>query len=197
MWNGMLTDCRNITTPPGAGPRHGAFWSPPTGTDKFYYVVHELTQKIGVYRVRYQNTGCPTFTLQQELTGFPNNEPATAGSKPAEVRVKGNYVYMTNRNDNNSSPDDSIDSVTQYSIGSDGLLTFTAVSSSHGLFPRTFAINRAGTLAAIGDQTSSNVAIVRRDTSTGALGALVANLQVGPQGTFDGLDGLSSVVWAE
>lgn len=50
---------------------------------------------------------------------------------------------------------------------------------------------------AIGDQTTSNVAIVKRDVSTGQLGSVVASLRLDTAGTVGGEDGLSSIVWAE
>lgn len=62
---------------------------------------------------------------------------------------------------------------------------------------RTFDINKAGDAVAIGDQTTSNVAIVARDRSTGRLGNQIANLRIGAAGRPENEDGLSAVVWAE
>jgi 6-phosphogluconolactonase (cycloisomerase 2 family) len=103
-------------------------------------------------------------------------------------------VYISNRNDRKLSGNDSI---TQYSISSSGRITWTQTTSSYGTYPRTFDINMAGDYVAIGDQTTSNVAVVARDTVTGRLGRLVATLRIGPAGTPENEDGLSAVVWAE
>jgi 6-phosphogluconolactonase (cycloisomerase 2 family) len=76
------------------------------------------------------------------------------------------------------------------------LIPLTTIDS-HGTYPRTFSINADGTYMAIGDQTTANVAIVTRDTSTGELGDLVANLRIGSKGYPENEDGLSAVLWAE
>ena len=57
------------------------------------------------------------------------------------------------------------------------------------------SLPKAGDMVAFGGQTSSNVAIVARDTTTGKLGDLIANLQVGTPGTAGNEDGLSAVIW--
>ena len=73
------------------------------------------------------------------------------------------------------------------------------MTSSYGLLPIIFEINKAGDYVAIGDQTSDNVAIVKRNTTTGKLGALAANLTVtGPSDTNSSNPvGLNTVIWAE
>ncbi len=76
-------------------------------------------------------------------------------------------------------------------------MTFQELSSSFGSFPRTFAINRAGDLVAIGDQNSSMVVIVKRDPNTGRMGDMVAKVQLGSQVAAGSFGGLSSVIWDE
>ena len=88
--------------------------------------------------------------------------------------------------------------MTSYKIGTDGTLTYGSTTSSFGTYPRTFQINKAGDMVAIGDQTTSNIAIVARDAKTGALGnTALATLSVGNRGTPENEDGLSSVLWVE
>lgn len=130
----------------------------------------------------------------QSLNPYPGNKAAPKGAKVAEVRVKDGFLYATNRNDKSFSPDDSVAS---FSISSTGSISFLNLTSSYGTYPRTFAINKAGTFLAIGDQTTANVAIVARDPTTGLLGSEVASLRIGSAGTPENEDGLSSVVWAE
>lgn len=134
------------------------------------------------------------MTLQDTLTPYQGNVSAPTGTKVGEVHVKDNFVYISNRNDKKFSGNDSI---TQYSISSSGRITWTETTSSYGTYPRTFDINKAGDYVAVGDQTTSNVAIVARDTVTGRLGRLVATLRIGAAGTPENEDGLSAVVWAE
>lgn len=78
-----------------------------------------------------------------------------------------------------------------------GTVTYRDLTSSHGTVPRTFEINKAGDLVAIGNQASSNVAIVKRDPQSGKLGDQVANVQVGQPGKVGTAEGLSSLIWGE
>jgi 6-phosphogluconolactonase (cycloisomerase 2 family) len=135
-----------------------------------------------------------SLSLKHSLTPYQGNATAPRGTKIGEVKVKGNFVYTTNRNDKKFSGSDSI---TQYTIAADGTFTWTATTSSYGTYPRTFDINKAGDFVAIGDQTSANVAIVPRDVTTGKLGERVADLRIGATGIAENEDGLSAVVWAE
>jgi 6-phosphogluconolactonase (cycloisomerase 2 family) len=109
--------------------------------------------------------------------------------------VQGDYLYISNRGDQSFKP---YDSLSQYNIAANGSLTWTEMTSAYGLFPRSFEINKAGDYVAIGDQTSDNVAIVKRDTETGKLGPLVANLTVTGASSGEGNPaGLNTVIWAE
>ena len=113
----------------------------------------------------------------------------------AEVHVAGNFVYASNRNDQAFGSGQ--DSLITYKINPNGSLSVVEVTNSHGWYARTFSINNAGDLLAVGGQASSTVSIISRDPSTGKLGELLASLQVGNKGTDGGWDGLSSVVWVE
>mgnify|MGYP003624097331 CR=1 FL=1 len=135
-----------------------------------------------------------SLTFKQSLTPYEGNSTAVRGTKIGELKVKGNFVYTSNRNDKKFSPNDSI---SQYTISSDGSFSWTATTSSYGTYPRTFDINKAGDFVAIGDQTTANVAIVPRDPETGKLGDRVADLRIGATGIPENEDGISAVVWAE
>ena len=192
---GTLTSCEDAKATPGDGPRHATFWtSEDAGT--MLFVANELANTVTRYSVSYPDDGaCPSATLEQDLTPYADNAAVPDGMKVAEVRVKENFLYMANRNDQAFEPDDSM---TQYAIcPKDGSLSFVALTSSHGWYPRTFDINAAGDMVAIGDQTSSNLVVVARDTETGELGDVIGDLRIGPEGTPEREDGLSSVVWAE
>lgn len=188
---GALTECGTGKPVPGTGPRHGAFWGNST-----LFIANELSNSISGWKVAYPTSsgGCLTLTVQDTLTPYQGNASAPYGTKVGEIRVKDNFVYSSNRNDKKFSGNDSI---TQYSISADGKITWTAISSSYGTYPRTFDINKAGDAVAIGDQTTSNVAIVARDRATGRLGNQIANLRIGAAGRPENEDGLSAVVWAE
>lgn len=200
--SGLLTECPSAKTAPGAGPRHGTFWTPAASRsrvrraaqDTTLFIANELANAVTGWSVSYPSGGCMTLTLKQTLTPYQGNSSATAGTKVGEIKAKGNFLYTTNRNDKKFAPNDSI---TQYTISADGSVTWTDNTSSYGTYPRTFDINKAGDYIAIGDQTTANVAIVARDTTTGKLGPRVADLRVGAVGIPENEDGISAVVWAE
>lgn len=135
------------------------------------------------------------LTLKQTLSPYEGNRSAVAGTKLGEIKVKDNFLYTSNRNDKKFSASE--DSLSQFTISSDGSIAWTDTTSSYGTYPRTFDINKVGDFVAIGDQTTANVAIVARDVRTGKLGKRVADLRIGTVGTPENEDGLSAVVWAE
>ncbi|KAF1947675.1 3-carboxy-cis,cis-mucoante lactonizing enzyme [Clathrospora elynae] len=199
---GKLTECGTGKPVPGTGPRHGVFWIPANASSRVrraaagttLFVANELSNTVTGWSVSYPSGGCLTLTLKQTLTPYQGNSTAVRGTKVGEVHVKGNFLYSANRNDKKFSPNDSL---SQYTIASDGTLTWTDNTSSYGTYPRTFDINKAGDYVAIGDQTTANVAIVTRDTTTGKLGNRVADLRISTVGTPENEDGVSAVVWAE
>ncbi|KAF2761168.1 putative isomerase YbhE [Pseudovirgaria hyperparasitica] len=200
--NGMLSECPGLNVTGGSGPRHAAFWTPPSSYSRIsrtragtkLFVLNELKNTISAYSVFYPAHGCPSFNKTQELSPYPENKAAPSGAGAGEIHVNGQFIYTSNRNDGSFSGNDSI---ATWSISPMGDMSFLTLTPSYGSYPRTFSINKAGDKMAIGNQISSNVAIVSRDTETGRLGELVANLRVGPVGTPKKGDGLSSVIWAE
>lgn len=201
--SGKLTECPGAKPSAGTGPRHGTFWAPAAASSRVrraaegttLFVANELGNSVSSWGVTYPSgSGCLSLSLKQTLTPYQGNASAPAGTKVAEVKVKGNFLYSTNRNDKKFAPNDSI---TQYTISSTGSLTWTETTSSFGTYPRTFDINKAGDYIAIGDQTTANVAIVKRDPATGKLTGQAASLRIGNAGTPENEDGVSAVVWAE
>jgi 6-phosphogluconolactonase (cycloisomerase 2 family) len=191
--SGKLTECGAAKPVPGTGPRHGAFWGSTQSTTLF--IANELSNSVSGWKVNYPSSsgGCLTLSLKDTLTPYQGNTTAPSGTKVGEIHIKDNFVYISNRNDKKFSGNDSM---TQYTIASDGRITWTDNTSSYGTYPRTFDINKAGDYVAVGDQTTSNVAIVQRDTKTGQLGKLIASLRIGTAGTPENENGLSAVVWA-
>lgn len=199
---GKLTQCPSVKTFYGAGPRHAAFWSPAcsksrvaSGKGTIMYLANELSNVVTSWSVSYSCGGCLELTQNQIITPYKGNSSAPEGANVAEIRVQGDYLYVSNRGDQSFKP---YDSMTQYKIAANGSLIWTEMTSSFGLVPRSFEINKAGDYVAIGDQTSDNVAIVKRDTETGKLGPLVANLTITGASSGEGNPvGLNTVIWAE
>ncbi|KAI1425218.1 Lactonase, 7-bladed beta-propeller-domain-containing protein [Xylaria sp. FL1777] len=200
---GRLTACAPGETEPGDGPRHGAFWVPNGNSTNglistdglMLYTVNELGNSVTSWTTSYPEGKCLALKRQQTLPTYSGNALAT-GSKAAEVHVAGNFVYAANRADQTFGPQQ--DSLATYKINvSTGEIALVEATNAHAWFPRTFQINKAGDLVAVGGQTSSNVAIIKRDPQTGKLGDLVANVQVATPGTEQQEDGLSAVIWVE
>lgn len=195
---GRLAACTAAATGPGDGPRHGAFWASPSGA-LFLYVVNELAGSVTAWAVTTPSAaagGCLGLSKIQSISTYPQGKTPPAGSKTAEVHVAGNFVYATNRNDQSFGTQQ--DSAATFAIDhATGKLSFVEATSTHSYFPRTFAINKAGDAVAFGGQTSSTVVVVGRNATTGRLGDVVAQLQVGAPGTVNNEDGLSAVVWDE
>jgi len=158
------------------------------------YIGNELANTVHEFTVTYPASGCIALSRTQVLTTLPGNETAPTGTKVGEVHIKDNFLYASNRRDLQFSPNDSMAS---FSLGDAGSMTFQQITSSGGTYPRTFSINKAGDLVAIGDQTTANVAVVKRDNTTGLLGEQVASLRIGTVGTPENDDGLSAVLWDE
>ncbi|KAI0413058.1 Lactonase, 7-bladed beta-propeller-domain-containing protein [Xylaria grammica] len=195
--SGALTTCAPGEAEPGDGPRHGAFWAPSAdSTDGLVlYTVNELGNSVTSWTTSYTSGGCLSLKRQQTLPTYTGGALAT-GSKAAEVHVHGNFVYAANRADQTFGKQQ--DSLATYAIdAATGEIAFVESTNAHAWFPRTFQINQAGTLVAVGGQTSSNVAIIARDPATGKLGGLVANAAVATPGREQEEDGLSAVIWVE
>ncbi|KAL1970138.1 hypothetical protein VTN77DRAFT_6543 [Rasamsonia byssochlamydoides] len=201
--SGMLRECDALAVKPGDGPRHGVFWTSTTTQSQsenqaspLLYIVNELANTVTAYAVSYSSS-CLSFEPVQVVTPYPTGTAIPRTANVGEIRLQGGNVYVSIRNDEAFPP--SSDSMATLTVSNEtgGLLAFRDLTPSYGKTPRTFVINKAGDLVAIGDQVSSNVAIVRRDPKTGKLGALLAILQVGSPGTVGESTGLSSVVWDE
>ena len=194
---GMLTACPSVKTVPGDGPRHGAWRIAGTGMGKStaLYTINELSKSVTAWTASYPSSGCMSLdkigTVSTSVPGRNSHTSSSAG----EVHVAGDFLYTSNRNDQAFGTHQ--DSLMTYKINQDGSLSFLEATNSHGWYARTFSINNAGDLLAVGGQASSTVSVISRDPSTGRLGDLLTSMQVGALGTDGGWDGLSSVVWAE
>ncbi|KAL2815762.1 Lactonase, 7-bladed beta-propeller-domain-containing protein [Aspergillus cavernicola] len=199
--NGGLSACPSFNYTLGGGPRHGVFWTEEnalkirgrvSSAQTILYVVGELNNEVEAFAISYPAKGCLAF--RQIDTEVPYPEDLPEGASLGEIRLADNNVYVSVRMDAAFDGDDSLAHLRR---NRNGTLAFEETTSSYGVLPRTFAINKAGDLVAVGNQLSSNVAIVTRDPATGALGEVVADLQVGVPGEPNTLEGLSSIVWDE
>ncbi|KAI1747652.1 Lactonase, 7-bladed beta-propeller-domain-containing protein [Xylaria castorea] len=196
--SGQLVACPPGEAAPGDGPRHGAFWAPKSNSTEglMLYTVNELGNSVTAWSTSYPEGKCLSLKRTQTLPTCTAGQALAAGSKAAEVHVKGNFVYAANRADQTFGAQQ--DSLATYAIdAATGAISFVEATNAHAWFPRTFQVNSAGDLVAVGGQTSSNVAIIKRDPATGKLGDLVADVKVATPGREQEEDGLSAVIWVE
>ena len=212
---GKLRDCPSVNVTFGSGPRHGVFWtdgtSNETGTKAkpgssthqrqlaavgktMMYLVNEIGGTMMAFDVAYARSGCLDFEKTQALVPYTNGH-MPEGATPAGIQMIGDALYVSIRSDQGFAPNDSM--VTLNRLPRNGAVTLRNSTPAYGKVPRTFVINRAGDLVAIGNQASATVTIVRRNRETGDLGEEIAVLQVGEPGTVGTAQGLSSVIWDE
>ncbi len=154
-----------LMTATGAGPRHLAF--APGGAHA--YLINELDSTLTA--LSYDST---TGRLTAAQTVSTRAAGATGTNTGAEVVVhpSGNYVYGSNRGDNN---------LAVFRIApATGMLTLVGHTSTGGMTPRNFTIDPTGTWLYAANQGSSTVVGFSIDPSTGALtpaGAPIAAVQ--------------------
>jgi 6-phosphogluconolactonase (cycloisomerase 2 family) len=194
--NGMLTACPSVATSPGDGPRHGAWRVGGTGDGKTtaLYTINELSKSVTAWTAIYSGSGCLSLAKIGTVSTAAPGKTVARSSSVGEVHVAGDFLYASNRNDQAFGARQ--DSLVTYTINQNGSLSLLEATNAYGWYARTFSINGAGDLLAVGGQASSTVAIISRDPSSGRLGDLLTSLQVGELGTDGGWDGLSSIVWA-
>lgn len=202
---GNLTECDTVQVDPGDGPRHAAFWGHSDSSNgsniNALFTVNELSNTVTVWDISYpdQESGCLVLSQLQRLSTLPKGVDPPEGSKAAEVRVKDNFLYISNRYDRSFG--DEVDSLAAFEIDLTSNetveLSFMELTSAASFFPRSFEINSKGDLVAVGGQTSANVIILGRNITDGRLGDVIAQVRVGDLGTPLEEDGLSAVIWAE
>ncbi|EMC97877.1 hypothetical protein BAUCODRAFT_31884 [Baudoinia panamericana UAMH 10762] len=184
-WNQTTLQLKGLAplqAPPGSGPRHAAFWNP-YGTScenctTYFYLVSELASTVTGYAVRYlPNGGGLNFTqVFVSSTYGILNKPQ--GNAPAEIAVTPDNRFLVISNRNNTSfglpgPNGTVipsDSLSTFRLVDDGTLVFVQLWASGGSYPRQFSIDRTGSLVAVGNQYSQNIAILARDVATGLIG---------------------------
>lgn len=192
--NNILVEQTPFKVKSGSGPRHVAFWKGDAGNDSlddtYLFVLAELANTVTTYNVSYSQEGALGFTEfnTQDTFGGAAFNP---GARAAEIQVSpdARFLVVSNRNDSSYEIDkygststnekEKSDSLATYAIGQGGRLTFKQIWPAGGLFPRHFAMNKAGDKVAVGLQSSCRIVILCRDVESGLLGRPVAHLLLG------------------
>ncbi|PST84190.1 6-phosphogluconolactonase [Pedobacter yulinensis] len=151
-----------VKTTAGTGPRHLTF--SPNG--RFAYLVHEFNGSVSAYRYRNGE-----LDLLQQITTIDAGFRGNVDAADIHVSPDGKFLYETNRGDANS--------ISVFSIGNDGRLTFVQRISTKGKGPRNFVIDPTGNYVLVAHQYTDNVVIFRRDKTTGLLTDMKSEIKVG------------------
>ena len=187
-----LKELSAIKSSPGNGPRHATFYNPygvacETCT-AFLYVVNELAATVSLYQITYlANKGGLDAKEITSYSTYPIKAPA--GTAPSEIWISpdNRFLLVGNRNDssltvNNPDPKNSTkiqsDTITTFTLEKNGTLGQPQLAPSYGSFPRHFMTDKLGNLVAVGNQQSSEVVILARDTATGLIGDVVASVKI-------------------
>lgn len=142
-----------VSLPPGDGPRHFHFH--PNG--RWFYSIQEEGSTIALFDYD-ATTG--RLTTRQTISTLP---PKFAGSNFCSeilVSADGRFVYAGNRLH---------DSISIFSVGPEGKLTFVTEEWTRGNYPRSFSIDPTGQFLYCCNQRADNITVFRMDRKTGRL----------------------------
>ncbi|KAH6639882.1 Lactonase, 7-bladed beta-propeller-domain-containing protein [Boeremia exigua] len=168
-----LKELAPLVTGRGVGPRHAVFWRSPKTQQLYLFFNGELDQRIYTYRVKYTKGGI-SWTLVSSIASIGDHLPATT-SPTSEIAVTpdGRFVIVSNRDVsfaastiNRSAPSDTL---SVFSINSNGTLKAIQHTPSGGYSPRQFMINKAGDKIAVGHQNNNTVVVWKRNVETGLI----------------------------
>jgi 6-phosphogluconolactonase (cycloisomerase 2 family) len=142
-----------VSLPAGDGPRHFCFH--PNG--RWLYSIQEEGSTI----VRFDfDAATGRLAQRQTVSSLP---PGFAGSNfCSEILVSsdGRFVYAGNRMH---------DTISIFSVGADGDLSFQGEEWTRGNYPRSFGFDPSGSFLYCCNQRADNVAVFRVDCDTGKL----------------------------
>lgn len=152
---GLLTpnEPHVVALPPGDGPRHFHFHS----NGRWLYSIQEEASTIVLFDY---DVVSGRLTPRQTISTLP---PGFAGSNFCSeilVSADGRFVYAGNRLH---------DSISIFSIGPDGDLTFVGEEWTRGDYPRSFNFDPAGQFLFCCNQRGDNVAVFEVNRKTGGL----------------------------
>ncbi len=150
-----------IKCKPGNGPRHLEF----SKDSRIMYVINELSGTIDVFDCKRNNSAL-IQTISTDST-----QSDTKGSADIHISPEGTFLYATNRGSYNT--------ISTFSILSNGQLSLLQVQSTGGIMPRNFVIDPTGNYILIGHQKSNNITIFRRNKYTGILTKINQQINVG------------------
>ncbi|KAI0844933.1 putative isomerase YbhE [Daldinia vernicosa] len=196
-WDGRLVELGAHYIEPGNGPRHGVFVKG-SNSKTFFYVLGELTNSLHGFEVVYRKDGTLGFKQFYKDSAYQTGFGDAAGvAIPAEIAAveneNGRHIVLSTRDEGRSVyRGERSDTIT----GDPALVGLTA---SGGLWPRSFAISRDGTLLAAANQHSvpGRLVVFSRDPETGVIDDQWPLVMWTTDDTFPDGRGISHVIWDE
>ncbi|KAF2852892.1 putative isomerase YbhE [Plenodomus tracheiphilus IPT5] len=168
-----LRELAPLVTPPGAGPRHAAFWRAPGNGALYLFFNGELDQKVYSYRVEYAKGGLVWKQVSAVASVSEELPATTAPTSEIAVSPDGRFVIVSNRDvsfatsiKNRSGPSDTL---SVFAINANGTLKPVQQAPSGGYSPRQFSINKVGDKIAVGHQNNNTVVVWKRDIDSGKI----------------------------
>ncbi|KAH8178757.1 lactonase, 7-bladed beta-propeller domain-containing protein [Sarocladium implicatum] len=145
-----FTVAGRAATPPGSGPRHGAFYPSDAEKATHYFVLCEITNIIVVYSLSYTDSSIE-FTKIQEISSFGPDATPSGDAAAGELALVGDHVYISNRLTGGETDDISHFSITSCSSDKKELKFVDSVSTG-GKLPRMFSVSSSGKELLVGNQ---------------------------------------------
>ncbi|KAE8153460.1 3-carboxy-cis,cis-mucoante lactonizing enzyme [Aspergillus avenaceus] len=184
--DGRLNQCGEILYPAGVGPRQGVFMD----DGSKLYTVSELEGYLCRHDIAY--TDSCLGVKGAGICDVPyTNRTLPKGATLSGIQGVGSTIHVSIRNDTQEGGSIATLHTDGKAIGP------VKLTGSGGSIPRTFVVNKQGTMLAVANQASSNVVVFARDPKTGQVGKKLAELKVGKEGKVGAAEGISSIVWAE
>ena len=151
--HGKLVEPAHFPLPPGDGPRHFTFH--PNG--RWLYSLQEEASTLAVWGFDSSNG---KLSAKQSLSSLPKSFAGTNFTSEVAVSPGGKFLYAANRLHN---------SISFFSIGGDGRLTYVGEEWTRGDYPRSFTIDPTGRFLYCSNQRSDAITTFRLDRESGAL----------------------------
>lgn len=142
-----------VSLPPGDGPRHFAFHP----NRRWMYSLQEEASTVVFFGY---DTASGRLTRKQMISNLPEGFTGTNFASEIAVSADGKFVYTANRLH---------DSISVFSIGKTGMLTFTGEAWTRGDFPRSFGIDPTGNFLCSCNQKADAITAFRIHRETGRL----------------------------
>ncbi|KAF4119802.1 Pfam:Muc lac enz [Geosmithia morbida] len=139
------------STPPGCGPRHGAFYDYHPGRSANYVVNCELSNDVLVYSVSYGADADVTFTEVQSTKSFVDAVPDGAASAEVVLSADQKTVYVSNRLTGAAA-----DNIARFSIHRNDSISIQDQTPIGGIQPRMFSLAAKGNFLFVANQNGAN-----------------------------------------